>query len=395
MYERTHLQEIKKRLREPRKCIQVLYGPRQVGKTTLMKQLSRQLDCPFIFVSADEEVSPTGVWLSTKWEMARLRYQQLEGEKELVFVIDEVQHVEDWAANVKREWDADTWNELNIKVILLGSSTMLIQRGLTESLLGRFELIPVGHWTYGEMHDAFGWDVDTFIWYGGYPGAATYVAEPPRWKEYVYNSIIEASVSRDVLMTQRVDKPILLRRLFEIGTAYSAQILSLNKMMLDLQERGNLATLSNYLTMLDAACLLGGLQKYSGDIIRKRSAAPKLQTYNNALRAALSGQSFEQARSNGKEWGRVVESAVGAHLINVVRRGQSSLYYWNESSREVDFVLEHGGQIIGLEVKSGKDASNPGMALFAEKFRPKAMFTVGTGGIPLEEFLRMSPTDLF
>lgn len=394
MFERSHLQVITGRINEPRSFIQVISGPRQVGKTTMMAQLTKKLSFPFMLMSADDVAAVGPTWLRTIWSEARAKLKT-SGSQEFLLAVDEIQKVENWSETVKREWDADTLNEVNIKVVLLGSSRLLIQKGLTESLAGRFETLHIPHWSYREMHDAFGWDVEQYIWFGGYPGAARLVTDEGRWKSYIKDSLIETSVSRDVLMLTRVDKPALLKRLFEIGCTYSSQIVSLNKLQEDLQEKGNLTTLSHYLKLLEGAGLLTGLEKYAGSVIRKRSSKPKFQVFNNALITAQLSDYFRLTRQDHKKWGRLAESAVGTHLLNASFEGKFNLNYWNESSKEVDYILERGGQLIAIEVKTGSDGFNQGLAVFDSMYHPAAMYTVGTSGIPLEEFLLSDPSELF
>ena len=392
--QRIYFQEIMSRLKEPRRFIQVLHGPRQVGKTTLIKQVLASLGKPYLFETADDVVGADGAWLRALWGKVRVACRQ-QGGGDFLFVVDEVQKVANWSETVKREWDADSFDGLPIKVVLLGSSSLLIQRGLTESLAGRFELIPIPHWSYGEMREAFGWSLEQYIWFGGYPGSASLTGDERRWKRYVKESLVETSLSRDILMLTRVDKPALLRRLFELGCLYSAQILSLTKIQGELMEKGNLTTLSNYLDLLGTAGLLTGLEKFAGDVIRKRSSKPKFQVFNNALLSAQSEELFEEAKTDGIFWGRMCESVVGTHLLNRSRVEDYKLYYWNENSLEVDYVLQKGSRVVAIEVKSGKDSTNRGMSVFEQKFHPAALYTVGTDGVPLEEFLLMSPSELF
>lgn len=394
MFQRAHLQILRERIEEPRRFIQVLFGPRQVGKTTIVNQLMEQLDTSVTLASGDDVSNKGSVWLSALW--GRARADLLSSEKqEILLVIDEIQKIENWSETVKKEWDADTANKRNIKVVLLGSSSLLIQKGLTESLAGRFELIPIPHWSFQEMREAFGWTLDQFIYFGGYPGAAQLIDNQERWSQYVSASLVETSIMKDILMMTRIDKPELLRRLFEIGCSYSAQILSLNKMQGELNEKGNLATLANYLKLLSTAGLLGGLGKYCGSILRQRASKPKLQVYNNALLAVQSPTTFEETRNNHKLWGRFAESCVGAHLLNAAFERQINLYYWNENSREVDFVIERKGKIIAIEVKSGSDSTNEGLAIFREQYHPQQTLIVGTDGIPFEQFLTINPRELF
>lgn len=394
MFERTHLKIIKERIEEPRKFIQVILGPRQVGKTTMLVQLLSRLSIPSLIESADAISGINSAWLAQVWESARLRLKASEAT-EFLLVIDEIQKIENWSEIVKQQWDKDTREDINIKVILLGSSRLLIQKGLTESLAGRFETLYLGHWSYTEMQEAFGWSLDQYIYFGGYPGSAILISDEERWKNYIKDSLIETSISKDILMLTRVDKPALLKRLFELGSLYSGQILSYTKILGQLQDAGNTTTLANYLKLLSDCGLLGGLEKYAGDIIRKRGSSPKFQVYNNALITAQSNTTYEKAIVNPKLWGRLVESAIGTHLINHIISEKYNLYYWRDGNYEVDFVLEKGDKIIGMEVKSGIKATNAGMSVFSEKFHPEKVLLVGTGGVPYNEFLKINPKELF
>ena len=394
MYQRPILQETKKRINEPRKFIQVLVGPRQVGKTTLIKQLLQETDVLNHFVTADDLYTVDSTWIRREWDNVRLQMRQ-ENTKEALIIIDEIQKAPNWSEAVKKEWDSDSFTDTNIKVFLLGSSRLLIQKGLTESLAGRFELMNITHWSFDEMRDAFGWNIDQYIYFGGYPGSASLISDEERWRDYIRGSLVDTTISKDILMMTRVDKPVLLRRLFDIGCKYSSQILSLTKIQGELQESGNLTTLSGYLALLKEVGLLTGLEKYAADIIRKRASRPKFQTHNNALLTAGQDTSFDKLRNDTKEWGRFAESAVGAHLINSGIKNKFNVYYWNEGGFEVDYVIEKGNKIIAIEVKSGKDSTNIGMSLFYDAFHPQGLYTIGTNGISFERFLSMDPADLF
>ena len=394
MFERPYLKLVRARIEEPRKFIQVIPGPRQVGKTTMVTQLLSQLNIPNQYESADAISATNASWLIQVWESSRLR-MKASGREEFLLVIDEIQKIDNWSEIVKQQWDKDTRENTNIKVILLGSSRLLIQKGLTESLAGRFETLYLGHWSFPEMHSAFGWSIEQYVYFGGYPGSATLINDEERWKNYIKDSLIETSISKDILMLTRVDKPALLKRLFELGCLYSGQILSYTKILGQLLDAGNTTTLANYLKLLSDCGLLGGLDKYAGDIIRKRGSSPKFQVYNNALITSQANDCFEKAIMNPMLWGRLVESSVGSHLINHAVSERYNIYYWREGNNEVDFVLEKGDQLIGLEVKSGMKSDNAGMGLFAEKFHPDQVLLVGTGGIRYEEFLKINPKELF
>lgn len=394
MYERSYLKQVKSRILEPRKFIQVILGPRQVGKTTMVNQLLSQLSISYVSESADAISATNSAWLMQVWETARLK-MKASGANEYLLVIDEIQKIDNWSEVVKQQWDRDTRENINIKVILLGSSRLLIQKGLTESLAGRFETFYLGHWSFTEMQNAFGWSIEQYIYFGGYPGSALLINDEERWKSYIKDSLIETSISKDILMLTRVDKPALMKRLFELGCLYSGQILSYTKIIGQLEDAGNTTTLANYLKLLSDCGLLGGLEKYAGSIIRKRSSSPKFQVYNNALLTSQDKKSYSTTIVNPKLWGRLVESSVGAHLLNHSISERYNLNYWREGNNEVDFIIEKGDKVIGLEVKSGASADNKGMAIFNEKFHPDKILLVGTGGIPYEEFLKINPKDIY
>lgn len=394
MFVRSQIQIVEERINEPRKFIQVIVGPRQVGKSTLVSQLLERITTPYTFESADGVANINSTWLQQIWESARLIMATM-GAKEHLLVIDEIQKIDNWSETIKQQWDKDSREGVNIKVIILGSSRLLIQKGLSESLAGRFEVVFMSHWSYAEMNEAFGFTLNQFIYFGGYPGAASLIDDEKRWRNYINDSLIETSISKDILMMTRVDKPALLKRLFEVGSLYSGQILSFTKLIGELQDAGNTTTLSHYLDLLSDSGLLAGIEKYAGNVIRHRSSSPKFQVFNNALLSAQSPDRFSELQLDPAKWGRLVESAVGAHLINQSISERFQLYYWREGSHEVDFVLEYGGKTIAIEVKSGVKAINRGMDLFAQKFNPAKVLMVGSVGIPLDIFLKMNPIDLF
>jgi predicted AAA+ superfamily ATPase len=375
------------RLEEPRRFIQVLAGPRQVGKTTLVGQVTRDSGLPTRYASADGPTLREPSWIEQQWEAARLEARDA-GPGGALLVLDEIQKIRGWSEQVKRLWDEDTRAQAPLKVVLLGSAPLLVQDGLTESLAGRFEVLRVLHWAFWEMREAFGWSVDQYIFHGGYPGAAPLVGDPERWARYILDSLIETTISRDVLLLSRVDKPALLRRLFELGCRYSGQILSYTKMMGQLQEAGNTVTLAHYLDLLAGAGMLVGLQKYASQTVRQRGSSPKLQVLNTALMTAQMGITPAEARADRELWGRLVESAVGAHLANAAAAGECELFYWRERNREVDFVTRAGRWLTAFEVKSGRTPGElPGLAAFSAAFAPQRKLLVGGDGIPVEEFL--------
>ena len=385
MYRRSQFNELKSRIEEPRDKIQVVSGPRQVGKSTLVKQVLREIDLPWLFVSADNILDSRN-WIEEVWATARAQ-MKAEGVEEYLLVIDEVHKVDNWSEVVKKEWDEDTFNDLGLKVVILGSSRLLLKDGLTESLAGRYELIRLPHWSFEEMHDAFDMDVEHYIYFGGYPGGARYIKDERRWRKYIKDSIVSPAIEQDVLKTKTVYKPALMKQLFELGCAYSSEELSLNKMLGQLQDAGNVTTLASYLTTLDESRLLCGLQKYASDNARKYNSAPKLMVYNTALFSVQNGMNFNKAFTTPNSWGRWVESAVGAYLLNKADEFDFKLYYWRERNDEVDFVIDADGKLIAIEVKSGKRITNEGLGEFRKHFNPKHSFVVGSGGVPVEEFL--------
>lgn len=390
-YIRKQFYTLKERVLEPRKFMQVLAGPRQVGKSTLVGQVLAQVSIPHVIEVADAVDPKDSDWIHRIWEAARTT-MMIRGIGEYLLVIDEVQKIENWSEVVKKEWDADTRNHVNLKVILLGSSRLLLKKGLTESLAGRFELIRMPHWSYTEMRDAFGLTLDEYIYYGGYPGPAHMIHDERRWRKYIKDSLVSPAIEKDVVMTSNIYKPALMKQLFELGCTYSAEILSLTKLMGQLQDAGNVTTLAAYLDILDQCALLTGLQKYANDEARKRASIPKYQVYNNALLTAYKGRNFEADRTDTNAWGRWVESAVGAHLLSMADELDYEVYYWRESSRnksdnEVDFIVVRDGEITAIEVKSGRRGMNSGLPAFVEAFHPIRSFVVGTGGVSIEDFL--------
>jgi len=386
MFKRPMYTNLLKRLREPRRFLQVLAGARQAGKTTLVRQVLDNFPGQGHYATADEPTLKDRDWIEQQWETGRL----LAGKKgkPAVLVLDEIQKIPGWSETVKRLWDADTFNKLPLRVVILGSAPLLVQSGLSESLAGRFEIIRVPHWSFSEMQEAFDWSLDQYIYYGGYPGSAPLIEDLQRWRQYILDSLVETTISRDILLMRRVDKPALLRRLFELGCQYSGQILSYNKMLGQLQDAGNTTTLAHYLDLLQGAALLEGLVKYAGQKVRQRGSSPKLQVYNNALVTSQWYLSFEKARKDGRAWGRLVESAVGMWLVNATKGTQVAVHYWARGDYEVDFILVKGDKAVAVEVKSKARRNKlSGMAAFAKEFKAHRKLLVGADGIPLEEFV--------
>ena len=386
MFKRAQFEVLVSRIAEPRSRIQVISGPRQVGKSTLIKQLFDEITIPCYHVTADDTESNETIWINQVWENARAR-MRADNTQDFLLIIDEVQKIKNWSEAVKKEWDQDTFNGVNIKVVLLGSSRVLLKDGLTESLAGRYELIRMPHWSYPEMKEAFDVSAEQYIYFGGYPGAVGFLKDERRWARYIKDSIVVPAIEKDVFQTKILYNPELMRRLFEFGCKYSGEEISLRKILGELQDSGNVTTLSGYLNTLDEARLLCGLRKYAFNDMRKYSSSPKMMVYNTALFSALSGTSFYKAFSTPGLWGRWVESAVGAHLLNQADEYDYKLYYWRERDDEVDFVIEYNRECIAIEVKSGKRTNNKGLGIFREKYHPIQSLVVGSGGVPVEEFL--------
>ena len=389
MFRRPVFTTIERRLREPRRFIQVLAGPRQAGKTTLARQVAASSELPVRFASADEPSLRDRAWLAAEWEAAR---ELTRGRSAAILILDEIQKITGWSETVKRLWDEDTATRRPLRVLILGSAPLLVKRGVTESLAGRFEVIRVSHWSFAEMREAFGWDLDRYIFFGGYPGAASLVDDEPRWTAYIRDSLIETTISRDVLLLENVQKPALLRQLFGLACAYSGQIVALTKLVGQLQDAGNTVTLAHYLELLDGAGMVRGVQKYSGSRVRQRASSPKLLALNTALMSSTLGVSFEEARRDPAVWGRLVETAIGAHIANAEG---VDLFYWRDRGREVDYVARAGPALVAIEVASGvrKDMRS-GMGAFLDEYERARPVLVGAQGTRLEDFLLRGPRSI-
>lgn len=392
-FERTLVGDLCATVRRPPPLIQVLVGARQVGKTTAVAQALRRLGLEHILVSADAPLPPGPEWVESHW--LRARKLATASRRPVILALDEIQKVRGWSEIVKRLWDEDRLRRSKIRVVLLGSSSLLIQTGLSESLAGRFFLHRCPHWSWDECQQAFGWDLDRWIFFGGYPGAAALVRRPLQWKSYVADSLIETVLARDVLQLQTVAKPALLRHLFALAATFPAQIFSYNKMLGQLQDAGNTTTLAHYLRLLETAFLASGLELYSAGQRRKRGSSPKLVLWNQALINALSTRSFAEARRDGAWWGRLVENAVGAHLLNHLQGMEWGVSYWREGDAEVDYVVTRGRETWAIEVKSGRPGRVSGLAAFQRRFPRSRSLLLGAEGIPLEEFLGHDPQSLF
>lgn len=396
MYQRRHLNILKSRMAEPRRRMQIVMGPRQVGKSTLVGQFTEGISVPFDFFAADGVNRFDSSWIPNKWQQVRMR-MDIHSEQEHILIIDEVQKIRGWSEQVKKEWDEDSRSHRNLKVILLGSSRLLLQKGLEESLEGRFETIKMGYWDWQEMHEAFGFSMDEYVYFGGFPGLAPDIQDEDRWRNLMEDSIISPILTRDILEIEEIRNPALLRQVFELASIESAKELSLTKMQ-GTMNSGTVPTIKNYLDILNKSMIVQPLQNYSPSRVKEKQSVPKMQVFNNAFRNRLGTFSFDEARVDPAEWGRLVESAVGAHLANRAMTDDYELFYWrNERRQECDYVLRKGQALVAIEVKSGSVDKTVGFEKFKEQFADKvtAAFIVGPHALPLDDFFIMDLKSLF
>lgn len=396
MYQRRHLNILKSRMAEPRRRMQIVMGPRQVGKSTLAGQFTEGISVPFDFFAADGVNRFDSSWIPNKWQQVRMR-MDIHSEQEHILIIDEVQKIRGWSEQVKKEWDEDSRSHRNLKVILLGSSRLLLQKGLEESLEGRFETIKMGYWDWQEMHEAFGFSMDEYVYFGGFPGLAPDIQDEDRWRNLMEDSIISPILTRDILEIEEIRNPALLRQVFELACIESAKELSLTKMQ-GTMNSGTVPTIKNYLDILNKSMIVQPLQNYSPSRVKEKQSVPKMQVFNNAFRNRFGTFSFDEARVDPAEWGRLVESAVGAHLANRAMTDDYELFYWrNERRQECDYVLRKGQALVAIEVKSGSVDKTVGFEKFKEQFADKvtAAFIVGPHALPLDDFFIMDLKSLF
>ena len=412
-FKRPQVATIVERLSEPPERLVAVFGPRQTGKTTAVHQALEMAGRPYRFEAVDDPGSlrafrPGGLdlgdsfhlegirgrgWLVHVWEQSRHRARR--SPRGFVLVLDEIQKIAGWSEVVKGLWDVDRAEGCPLHVVILGSAPPLMQAGLSESLTGRFEPVRFAHWSYTEMADAFGFDLERYVFFGGYPGAASRIGDFQRWADYVRGALIEPNIERDVLAMTRVDKPSLLKRLFYLGASYSGQVVSYNKLVGDLQDAGNTTTLTRYLDLLSQAGLLTGFSEFRKPPLSAKASTPKLNVLNTALMAVVSDYTFEEAQLDRTFRGRLVESAVGAHLANTASRS-TQVKYWRHESYEVDFVLTSGPRVVGIEVKSGRDSRvTAGLKEFQRRFRPVRTVIVGHTGVPLQDFLSVPANHWF
>lgn len=392
-FERAIVGDILAGLGRKKKLLHILPGPRQVGKTTAAMQIAAKWKGPTVIASADLPLPPGPEWVEAHWDQA-LRKAALSKQAALL-VLDEVQKINGWSEVVKRLWDRACHEQQAIEVLVLGSSSLLIQKGLAESLAGRFFLYPCTHWSYPEMAQAFSWSLDQWIFFGGYPGAAPLIDQEAVWRRYVMDSLIETVLAKDVLQLQTVAKPALLRYLFLLATVHPAQILSYTKMLGKLQDAGNTTTLAHYLRLLETAFLISGIEAFKAGKLTKRGSSPKLIIWNNGLINAIAGQDFHKAREDFSWWGRLIENAVGAHLVNHLNRTSHEVFYWRNRAFEVDFVVKTPRQIWAIEVKSGRARHVQGLSAFGLEYPDMKPLLIGPSHIEFEEYFSSMPMQFF
>ena len=411
-FERDQVEELCRRFNEPNRRLIMLNGPRQAGKTTIALQALRRTETASRYLAADDpaaaripvdfgprasvpssmQIAPDAEWLIGQWERARRDADRAGG---FILVLDEIQLIPDWSRIVKGLWDADRRNQSTLQVVILGSMPHYLQRGLSESLVGRFSNVHVRHWSLKEMGQGFGLGLEEFVYFGGYPGP--FAGSPAalrdsvefqnHWIDYVREAIAVPTIRKDILALTDVRKPTLLQSFLEVGASHSGQILSFNKMIGQLTDAGNTTTLAGYLRLLESVGLITGIQNFGVSPTTRRNLSPKLNVLNTALMSAFSDYTFDQARADRTQWRRMIESAVGAHLINSASL-RTKVYYWRRGSFEVDFVLKRGPDIVGIEVGVLNRPRNPGgMNAFKDAFGQAATLLVGSDGIPLEGFL--------
>lgn len=390
-YKRPLSSTLRTLLLRPTPVIHALIGPRQVGKTTIARQIQETIGFPSIYATADSPVPLDSAWIETHWRRAVA--EGTSSGKPVLLILDELQKVRGWSETLKMYWDGRATGP-DIRVLILGSSALLMQEGLSESLAGRFFLHRCSHWSFAECHEAFGWNLEQWIYFGGYPGAASFVEDETSWKRYITDSLIETVLARDVLQMSKVAKPVLLRHLFALAATLPAQSVSYTKMLGQLHDAGNTTTLAHYLKLLESAFLASGLELFSRGVQRKRGSSPKLILWNNALVNALSTRSFADSLADTVWWGRLVENAVGAHLCNSLTSVEYSVTYWRKGDHEVDFVIARGRDIWAIEVKSGRSGKAAGLTRFRNRYPEAQTLLVGAQGIPLEEFFSKNVTRL-
>jgi predicted AAA+ superfamily ATPase len=380
---------LKSHIQEALPFIHIIIGPRQVGKTTLVRQVAENLGFSHIYASADSPIALDHQWIVQHWEKARFDSKQTGSPILLVF--DEIQKITNWGEVVKKCWDEDRYTQTDVRVVITGSSALMLKKG-TESLAGRYEKTLLLHWSFAECQACFNISLNQYILLGGYPGAYAFLNEPERWKGYIRDSLIEPVIGKDILLSNPIQKPALFRQFFNLTCVYASQVVSYQKLVGQLQDAGNTTTLSHYQQLLEDSWLLTGLQKFQNNVLSQRTSSPKWIPLNIALVTALSSESFDTITQNPALWGRWVESTIGMHLVTLSYYGHIQIFYWKQGDLEVDFVIKTPKKIIGIEVKSSKTRTQKGIQAFLKTFPEASTLLVGEEGISIEDFLKTTPS---
>lgn len=347
----NYIEILPKRFESKQPLLQVILGPRQVGKTTtVLKLINEQYAERGMYVSADQVFNADAQWLRTCWLEA-------QAGKKILF-IDEIQKSHNWAEAIKALYDESKRIKKLFPCVLLGSSSLEIQKGLTESLTGRFQLIRAHHWNYQESKKGYDLSFEKYLSYGGYPGSYQFI-DSADWADYVKNSIISTAVEKDILQFRSVKNPALFKQAFDILVSYPAQEISYNKLLGQLQDRGNVELIKYYISLFEGAFLIKTLEKYSPKTIKRKSSSPKILPLAPCMPSLQWGGEHTSA-----EKGRIFELIVGCQLV---RTGEE-LFYWREGNAEVDFVLKQGKNVWAIEVKSGRKKSDKGLQQFKKNF---------------------------
>ncbi|MCY3999882.1 MAG: AAA family ATPase [Bacteroidetes bacterium] len=411
MYERIHVREIIDLiLNDAAMRIIAATGPRQTGKTTIANQACDRLNrlgfltwyIPLDNVEHDVSEYTSGIGtmrVGTKpdaelliniWQNARKASEK--SDQGLVLVLDEIQTIPQWSNLVKSLWDNDRREGFKVRPIILGSAAWRMLVGINESLAGRFITQKITHWSYREMTECFRLNVDEYVFFGGYPGAF-YSRRPEKrqeyWHNYIQTSIISPIFDRDIMGLTRIRKPALMRRLMDLGPSLSAQLISYNKLLGQLQDKGNSTTISGYLDLLSDVGFLTCISRYTPRPHVGKASSPKLNVLNTAIMTVGSGHSFPGVLNHSTDWGRIVESAVGAHLLNSSGFA-SKIHYWRDEPHEVDYVVSRGPDLLGIDVKSGSSTKKGGLNAFKRRFPNAKTMIVGPNGIPLHDFFSLT-----
>ncbi len=384
-YQRPLVKTLAERMNEPRRFIQMLIGPRQTGKSTAIRQALQSVKIPTHVALASIDSSSRD-WLRAQWAQARNLVTPTSPAA--LLVVDEIQLVDQWSAVVRELWDEDEWSGTDLRVVLSGSSSLLLQKGLREGLTGRFEMIRSTHWSFPECVAAFGYGLDEFLLFGGYPGSAPLRQDEERWLDYMNDAVIAPSIAKDVVALEEVRKPILMERLFRLGAASSGQELSYRKIMGQLDDAGNTTTLARYLDLLDDAGMLCGLAKFDPKLVREKASSPRFMVYDTSLMTASYGRYRDFLLTDSERKGHLVESAVGSCLLARSKQEHFDVSWWREGDKEVDFVVSQGSDVTAIEVKSGRVKSLKGLTAFMNKFPHARVLIIGAQDTPVEAFLR-------